>query len=155
MTLGYSNAERSAEADNAYQVDWMCTRLEDDPTLLDDWRAAIELDDAVTGELVNLTASESRVRPLSRVLAPLAGRLLTLAGSEPFEVEDGWWGHRDILGAAMYASRAAAAIDAWDFADTRYRILQGQMSASLEFSGSHTTGLGYASDLDILAARCS
>lgn len=154
VTLRYVDAERAAESRNAYAVIVMCQRLSDDPTLIDDWRSAIDLDDSVTTQLVNLTATEASVRPLSGVLAPLAPRLLALAGTEPFELDGTVWGHRNIIEAAVYASQAAAAIDDWDYSDTRFRVLQGTMDGFL--GTSHVSlEFGSAYELDILAAECA
>ena len=146
-----TNAARVEQDDYQWAIANMCSRLTDDPTLLDDWRLAIDLDANVTGQLVNLTASEASVRPLASALRGLGPRLLALAGATTFESEDGW-SQQQILGAAIYADRATRAIDAWDYSDTRYRILEGQMSG--DFS-TYSEGLGYTSVVDEIATACA
>lgn len=154
ITVAQWNVERARDAANESEIRNMCARLAEDPTLLDDWRSAIELDESVTAELVNLTASESAVRPLSAVLRPLAPRLVALAGTEAFEEETRWFSQRDILAAAIYASRAAAAIDGWDYTDTRYRLLELQMSGDFT-AGGLWIEIGYTSDVDGIAETCA
>ena len=145
-----NSAARAEADDNAWAISNLCSRAADDPTLLEDWRRAIEHDAQVTGELVSLTASESSIRPLASTLRGLAPRLLALAGAEAFESEDGW-GHEDVLEAALYAERATRAIDAWDYTDTRYRILEGQMSGNYS---TFSDGLGYAYVIDDIVTAC-